>query len=128
MYRRMAKEWFKAFGVLTLLAGAGVLSTTLTPPECHPDPLPPHANLRLAAFVAAAAAVGFGLLYLRKWAAATFAVVSSSAGAWLMASSLGGVPYPWTLINLAIGATLIFPAAVVIRHWHLLSWGRRRLS
>lgn len=125
----MAKEWFRGCGVLVMLGGAWVLWTGLTlREECHPDPLPPHANLRLVAFGVAATAVGFGLLYLRKWAAAVFAVVSSSAGAWLMASSLRGVPYPWTLINLAVGAALIFPAVLVIRYWSLLSWGRRRLG
>jgi hypothetical protein len=124
----MAKEWFRACGVLVLLGGAWVVWTVLTlRRECHPAPLPPHANLRLAAFAVAATAVGFGLLYLRKWAAAIFAVVSTLVGAWLMASLLRGVPYPWTLINLAIGAALLFPAAVVLRYWSLLSWGRRRL-
>lgn len=123
----MAKELFRTCGVLVLLGGAWMLWMGLTlREECHPDPLPPHANLRLAAFALAAMAVGFGLLSLRKWAAAIFAVVSSLVGAWLMASSLRGVPYPWTLINLAIGAALLFPIAVVIRYWSLLSWGRRR--
>lgn len=123
----MAKEWFRACGVLVLLGGAWVLWTGLTLRECHPDPLPPHANLRLAAFAVAATTVGCGLFYLRKWAAALFAVASSWMGAWLMASALRGVPYPWTLINLAIGAALLSPAALVIRYWSLLSWGRRRL-
>jgi hypothetical protein len=113
--------------VLVLLTGVLVLLNAPSPNECHPDPTPPHASLWLAAFVAEATAVGFGLLYLRKWAAAAFAVASSSLGAWLMTSPLRGVPPQWALINLAIGAALIFSAAVVIRHWPLLSWGRGRL-
>ena len=127
MKRRMAKEWFRACGVLVLVGGAWVLWTVLTLRECHPDPSPPHANLRITAFAVAATAVGFGLLYLRKWAGAIFAVVLSWVAAWLMASSLRGVPYPWTWINPAVGAALLLPAAVVVRYWSLLSWGRRRL-
>ena len=127
MYIRMAKVCFRTFGVLMLLVAAGVLLTIPASSECHPDPLPPHASLRLTAFAVAAAAVGLGLLHLRPWAAAAFAVVSSLAGAWLIASPLRGVPYPWTLINLAVGAALLLPAAVVIRHWPLLSRGPRRL-
>jgi hypothetical protein len=127
VYSRWAKWWVRACGVLVLLTGVLVLLNPPSPNECHPDPTPPHASLWLAAFVAAATAVGFGLLYLRKWAAAAFAVASSSLGAWLMTSPLRGVPPQWALINLAIGAALIFSAAVVIRHWPLLSWGRGRL-
>ena len=127
MYNRLAKWWVRACGLLVLLTGALVLSNAPSPSECHPDPTPPHAGLRLAAFVAAAAFVGFGLLYLRKWAAVAFAVASIWLGASLMASPLRGVPPPWALINLAIGAALIFSAAVVIRQWPLLSWGRGRL-
>lgn len=126
MYSRLAKWWIRACGLLMVLTGVLVLLYAPSPNECHPDPTPPHASLRLAAFVAAATAVGFGLLYLRKWAAVAFAVASSSLGAWLLASPLRGVP-PWTLINPAIGVALIFSAAVVIRHWPLLSWGRGRL-
>ena len=127
MYSRLAKGWVRACGVLVLLIGALVLLNAPSPGGCHPDPTPPHAGLRLAAFVAAAMAVGFGLLQLRKWAAAAFAVASTWLGAWLMASPLRGVPPPWALINLPIGAALIFSAAVVIRHWPLLSWRRGRL-
>jgi hypothetical protein len=124
---RLAKGWVRACGVLVLLTGALVLFNAPSPGECHPDPTPPHASLRLAAFVAAAAAVGVGLLYLQRWAAAAFAVASSSLGVSLMASPLRGVPVPWALINLAVGAALIFSAVVVMRHWPLLSWGRGRL-
>jgi hypothetical protein len=123
----LARWWVRFCGVLVLLTGALVLLYAPSPGECHPDPAPPHAGLRLATFVAAAWAVGFGLLYLRKWAAAAFAVVSSSLGAWLLASPLRDVPPPWALTDLAIGAALIFSAAVVIWHWRLLSSGRERL-
>lgn len=123
----MAKEWFRACGVLVLSGGAWVVWIGLTLRECHPDPRPPDANLRLLAFAVTAATVGCGLLYLRKWAAAIFAVLSSSLGAWLMSSLLRDVPYPWTLINLVIGAALLLPAALAVRYWSLLTWGPRRL-
>ena len=127
MYSRLAKWWVRACGVLVLLAGTLLLLNAPSPSECHPDPTPPHASLWLGAFVAAATAVGLGMLYLRKWAAAAFAVASSSLGAWLMASPLRGVPPTWALINVAIGAALLFSAAVVMQQWPLLSWGRWRL-
>jgi hypothetical protein len=127
MYSRIAQGWVRICGALLLLAVALLLLNAPSLNECHPDPVPPYASLVLVSFAMTATAIGFGLLYLRKWAAVAYAVASLLLGAYLMASPFRGVPSPWALNNLAIGAALIFSAAVVLRSWPLLTWRRGRL-
>lgn len=124
MSGRLARWWFRAWGVLLLLIGVLALHM-YSLNECHPDPTPPHAGLRATFFVAATTAIGYGLLFLRKWAAAAFAVASTAFGTWVI---LHDVPPTHQAENAAIGAALIFSAAIVIWHWPLLSWGPRRLG
>jgi len=66
------------------------------------------------------AAVGIGLVYLRKWAVALFAVSSVTIGLFLIVRSIIETPFPWTLVNIGMGILFCLPTVPAIRSWKQL--------
>ena len=102
---------FRAFGVLTLLLDVGLLIIVIS--EAIDNRLGPQS----------ATVVGIGLLFLRKWAAIYFSLATSAHGSWLILSSIEEVPFPWNLLFICLGISLLLPALVTLRVWSQLSWG-----
>jgi hypothetical protein len=67
--------------------------------------------------------VGFGLLFLRKWAAIYFSVPLFCFGAWLALTSIEPIPFPFNLCYMCLGVSLMLPLIVTVRVWSQLSWG-----
>jgi hypothetical protein len=69
--------------------------------------------------------VGFGLAYLRKWAALYFSIPLFCFGIRLVFVSTYAVVFPLNLIAMLLGVSLMLPLIVTIRLWKQLTWGRR---
>jgi len=117
----MAANSFRAFGVLTLsldlvlfIVASDALSTIHSSPQ--------EAVRSLVVFVAVTI-VGIGLLFLRKWAAIYFSLPLFVLGGWLAWSSIERVCFPFNLLWMCEGITLMLPLIVTIRIWPQLSWG-----
>jgi hypothetical protein len=67
-----------------------------------------------------AVVTGIGLRSRRKWAALLFALPCIVAGLFLAVGSVFKVPFPWLLINIAIGSLLVIAATGVLREWRQL--------
>jgi hypothetical protein len=66
------------------------------------------------------AAVGTGLVFLRKWAVAVFVISTVAIGVFLIVGSMFETPFPWTLVNIAMGICLCLPVVPAARHWSQL--------
>jgi hypothetical protein len=66
------------------------------------------------------AAIGVGLVYLKKWAVALFAVSMLGIGILVVVRSLIETPFPWTLLNIAIGVAFCVPSIPALRCWREL--------
>ncbi len=74
--------------------------------------------------MAAVEVVGFGLAFLRKWAALYFSIPLSCFGIWLALISISKVAFPLNVFAILLGIFLTRPLALTIRHWKHLTWGR----
>jgi hypothetical protein len=67
--------------------------------------------------------IGSGLLHLRRWAAVYFSLPLFCLGLWLTGSSIEAVRFPWNLLYMCEGASLMLPAVVTVSRWSDLSAG-----
>ena len=115
----MSRNYFRAFGALTLLVNpaifADVFSGTLTRPQL----------VRSLFLMAAVEILGFGLAFLRKWAALYFAIPLFYFGLRLALTSIYEVVFPLNLFGMINGVSLMLPLVITIRIWKELTWGRR---
>jgi hypothetical protein len=114
-------NWFRVFGVLTILFVVGVLITSVMTAHLSPRPSP-LAYARLSIFVVIGLIIGIGLLFLRKWAALCFSSGSLALAIWMVVGSILYWPFPAMLIILGIGLSFIFPAVLTLRCWSHLIW------
>jgi hypothetical protein len=106
----MRLGFFKAYGVLTLFLSS-----------CAPE-LSDDVFRRFILF-AAVMVVGFGLICLRKWAALYFSVPLFCYGVLVVLESIPWIPFPFNLLGMAYGVSLMLPLFVTIRIWPRLVWG-----
>lgn len=66
------------------------------------------------------AALGVGLMYLKKWAVALFVVSMSGIGIFVVVRAIIETPFPWMLINIALGLMFCIPFVPALRCWHEL--------
>ena len=69
--------------------------------------------------------VGTGLLFLRKWAAIYFSLPLFFLGVWLAWSSIEQVSFPFNLLCMCEGISLMLPLVVTILIWPQLTGGGR---
>jgi hypothetical protein len=118
----MRVAFFRAFGVIVLLLDLPLVLISLVEiSRAHEMPFPQE--LSALFFIGFAAIIGVGLLFLRKWAALYFSVRLFWYGLSLMLSSVQPVPFPWNLLCMAEGISLMLPLNVTCRVWSQLSWG-----
>lgn len=117
----MRPIFFRAFGVVTLSLSLPILRLLIS------DVLfithAPRQEFRTLIGVAFVTFIGIGLLFLRKWAAIYFSVPLFCYGLWLALTSIEPVPFPWNLLYVCEGISLMLPLGVTIRVWSQLSWG-----
>jgi hypothetical protein len=65
--------------------------------------------------------IGMGLVYLKKWGVALFVVSMSAIGVFVVVRSIIETPFPWTLLNVAIGLAFCIPSIPALRCWHELN-------
>jgi hypothetical protein len=106
----MRLGFFKAYGVLTLLLSPGAFAMS-----------DEHIG-RLALF-AAVVVLGSGLIFLRKWAAIYFSVPLFSYGVLVVLEAIPQITFPFNLLGMAYGVSLMLPLFVTIRIWRRLVWG-----
>jgi hypothetical protein len=115
----MSRNYFRAFGALTLLLNpavfADVFNGTLTQTQ----------SLRGLFLMAAVEVLGFGLAFLRKWAALYFSIPLFCIGIRQAFTSIYEVAFPLNLLAMLLGVSLMLPLVVTIRIWKDLTWGRR---
>ena len=115
----MSRNYFRAFGALTLLLNPAILGDTFFSAQTQTQ------FLRGLFLLAAAEVVGFGLAFLRKWAALYFSIPLFCFGLWLAFVSIYKVVFPLNVFAILLGVWLTRPLALTIRHWKELTWGRR---
>jgi hypothetical protein len=86
--------------------------------------LTPAQVVRGFVLMAAVEVVGFGLAFLRKWAALYFSIPLFCFGVRQVFVSTYAVAFPLNLIAMLLGVSLTLPLVVTIRMWKQLTWGR----
>ena len=104
--------FFRAYGVLTLLLSPGAFSMS-------------DNDLGRFTLFAAVIVIGWGLIFLRKWAALYFSVPLFFYGALVVLEAIREIPFPYNLLGMAYGASFMLPLVVTIRIWPRLVWGGR---
>jgi len=118
----MCAKAFRAFGVVTIFVDCIVFSVA-TGGRLTSYSLEGRLKMTLAYFVVGI--IGLGLIYLRKWAAAYFSLFLFYFGVWFAWSAIKGIadmPFPFNLIWLCEGISLMLPLAFTIHFWPQLSW------
>ena len=106
----MRVGFFRAYGVLTLLLSPGAFAMS-------------DNDLGRFALFGAVVVVGFGLIFLRKWAAIYFSVPLFCYGVLVVLEAIAAIAFPYNLLGMAYGVSLMLPLIVTIRIWRQLVWG-----
>ena len=114
----MSRNYFRAFGALTLLLGPLQFDCTFLRAQTQTQ------FLRALFLMAAVEVLGFGLAFLRKWAALYFSLPLFWFGIRLVVDSIYEVAFPLNLVPMLLGISLMLPLIVTIRLWKQLTWGR----
>jgi hypothetical protein len=115
----MRPVFFKALGVATLFANALLFPTAI---ELIVDQPSDHTYRGLIAF-SAVSFVGIGLIFLRKWAALYFSVPLFCFGFSIVLTAIPEVTFPFNLLAMCEGISLMLPLVVTFRVWRQLTWG-----
>jgi hypothetical protein len=81
--------------------------------------------LLLLAFVAPAAAVGIGLLYLRKWAALGLSLLALYPAFWCFWDAIHPTPGNANWLGFVFALLLIIPSILTAKYWHVLVWRKK---
>jgi len=111
---------FAAFGVVTLL-----LSPLVYPITVHSTEPSLALMTRGTILSATTVLVGFGLVFMRKWAALYFSLPLFAYGIAEAFCSIETVTFPYNLLVMLHGMSLALPLVVTIRIWKHLTWGWR---
>ena len=114
----MSRNYFRAYGALTLLLGPTQFADTFLRAQTQTQ------FLRGFFLLAAVEVVGFGLAFLRKWAALYFSIPLFCLGVRQVFVSTYAVAFPLNLTAMLLGFSLMLPLIVTIRIWKQLTWGR----
>ena len=114
----MSRNYLRAYGALTLLLTPGLFADTFVKAQTSTQ------FLRGLFLMAAVEGVGFGLALLRKWAALYFSIPLFWFGLRLVVDSIYEVAFPFNLLPMLLGFSLMLPLIVTIRIWKQLTWGR----
>ena len=117
----MKANYFRSFGVLTLLFDLVLFFfaiDALSNVASRPGP-----SVRMLVSFIAVTMVGFGLLFLRKWAAVYFSLPLFLFGLWIFLTSIEQVPFPYNLLYMCEGLSLMLPLVVTVRIWPKLTSG-----
>lgn len=114
----MSRNYFRAFGALTLLLNPAIFADIFFRPHTQTQ------FLRGFVLMAAVEVVGFGLAFLRRWAALYFSIPLFWFGVRQVFVSTYAVVFPLNLIAMLLGVSLMLPLIVTIRLWKQLTWGR----
>jgi hypothetical protein len=115
----MSRNYFRAFGALTLLLGPLQFEDTFLRAQTQTQ------FFRGLFLMAAVEVLGFGLALLRKWAALYFSVPLFWFGIRVVVDSIYQIAFPLNLLPMLLGISLMLPLVVTIRLWKQLTWGRR---
>ena len=114
----MNRNYFRAYGALTLLVNPALFADTFLRTQTQTQ------FLRGFFLLAAVEVVGFGLAFLRKWAALYFSIPLFCLGVRQVFVSTYAVAFPLNLAAMLLGFSLMLPLIVTIRIWKQLTWGR----
>jgi len=115
----MSRNYFRAYGALTLLLNPAIFADTFLRAQTQTQ------GLRGFFLFAAVEVVGFGLAFLRRWAALYFSIPLFCLGVRQVFVSTYAVVFPLNLAAMLLGFSLMLPLIVTIRIWKQLTWGRR---
>ena len=121
----MSARSFRAFGVLVVVLDLLGYSTGLSEILWDVHSNAPQQKIKMFVAFFAILAIGFGLIELRKWAAIYFSLPLFCIGLSVAWSSIQQVSFPWNLLWMVEGVSLMLPAVLTVRLWPYLSWGGR---
>ena len=117
----MRANYFRSFGVLTLLADVVLFFGAIEAvSNISSTPWP---SVRILLLFTAVTGIGFGLLSLRRWAAIYFSLPLFVIGIWVFWTSIEQVPFPCNLLWMCEGLSLMLPLIVTILIWRELTSG-----
>jgi hypothetical protein len=76
----------------------------------------------LLAFAILIAALGVGLLYLRKWAAIGLSLLMLYPAFWCVSAAVHPIPGNANWLGMLFALVLVSPSILTIKHWHALEW------
>ena len=116
----MRPVFFKAFGALTLLLNFFRAFLISENPWYTQTSM---MRFRESILFVVVAIVGLGLIFLRRWAALYFSIPLFWYGINFFLSSIEGVSFPYNLLAMCGGVSLMLPLVITIRTWRQLRWG-----
>lgn len=117
----MRANYFRSFGVVTLLLDLLWIFFAISALSTVEPSL--WQCVRMLVPIGPITLIGIGLLFLRKWAALYFSMPLFLVGIWLFWTSIVQVLFPWNLLFMCEGLSLMLPLVVTIRVWPELTWG-----
>jgi len=113
----MSRNYFRAYGALTLLLNPAIFADTFFRAQT------PTQVFRGLFLMAVVEVVGFGLAFLRKWAALYFSIPLFCFGIRQIFVSTYAVPFPLNLFAMLLGLSFTIPLIITFRLWKELTWG-----
>jgi hypothetical protein len=117
----VAANSFRAFGVLTLFLDLAIFCAALD--ALSTIYLNRQRTMRMLVAFLVVTIVGIGLLFLRRWAAIYFSFPLFVLGISVALGSISQVCFPFNLLWMCEGISLMLPLIVTIRLWPQLSSG-----
>ena len=114
----MSRNYLRILGSVTLLLNPALFADTFV------RALTQTQLLRAFVLMAFVELVGFGLAFLRKWAALYFSIPLFCFGLKHAFVSIYAVAFPLNLLAMLFGLSLMLPLVVTISIWKQLTWGR----
>lgn len=114
----MNRNYFRAFGALTLLLNPTIFAVPMVAAGTQTQ------VLRGLFLMAVGELVGFGLVYLRKWAALYFSIPLFCFSMRLVGVSIYEIPFPGNVLAMIYSLSFTLPLLLTIRSWKELTWGR----
>ncbi len=126
----MHRVVFKIMGGFLLFLAAGVLITAGLAlagylPRLSPAVSRQAFGLRIIITVALFAALGMGLLHLRKWAALGLSILALYPAFWSFWSAAHPTPPNADWLGYVFGFLLIVPSVLTVKYWNSLVWRKQ---
>lgn len=118
----MAKVLFRIIGGMALFYSCALLFAGVLVPRFSAFRASIKTYGLLLAFAVLMAALGVGLLCLRKWAAIGLSLLMLYPAFWCVSAAVHPIPSNANWLGLIFALVLVSPSIFTLRYWHTLEW------